>query len=182
MWCVPATAVQLKINVLKRKSTPCDYDAPVLADHSPLLIFFPPFFLIFLVYRLSALLWPGKGNRHTFFLSLFKQPPFFCAVCAIWFMVCQKSAMHEKLPPLWSRLASAPASPHSTFCFLNGLESTWASLVRQAKRFVLWGQTKAGFRSGLETCFTNTQHGSMARRHRTWFDPRGNHTQANSQG
>lgn len=118
----------------------------------------------------------GKRNLLTFFF--FSNIPLF--FFSLRFTVCQKSAMHEKLPPLWSSLAS-PASPYSSFCFLNGLESTWASLVRQAKSFVLRGQTKAGFRSGLETCFTNTRHGSMARSHQTGFDQRGNHTQANGQ-
>lgn len=71
-------------------------------------------------------------NREWICLSFFRSlsnSPFSFAVCALQFMVCQKSAMHEKLPP-----PPAPASRFSTLSFWIGSASTWASALWSAKQ------------------------------------------------
>ena len=135
MWCVPALLCCWK--QMCQSGNPHHVTMANLCSSITALAHF--LFSLYLLYFLwtVCLLCCGreKESAYVFFL-LFKHPPFLCAVCAIRFMVCQKSAMHEKLPPLWSCLAS-PASPYSSFCFLNGLESTWASLVHQSKELCL---------------------------------------------
>lgn len=111
--CGPPLLHSRKLNVSKRKSTSCDGCGGLTSADQPISC--SPLFQFFFHFSRSAnlLFWKAKKEGHSGALP-FKQSLF--AVLAIRFMVCQKSAMHEKPPP-------APASSPLTVSFPQ-----WAKL------------------------------------------------------
>lgn len=105
-----------------------------------------------------------KGRRmFKLIIPPFKQSLLFFAVLAIRFMVCQKSAMHVKLP--LCAFISTCLQPFSL------LVSQWAKLQSQPESCVLPSrETKGWFSLRPVSRFLSRQHGSLGQRHQTWLD------------
>lgn len=144
--CGPALLWSHKQNVSKRKSTSCDAcGGPTSAD----LQAYVPYFLFtsFNFYFLRSLKRKKeRKQRRMHELIPLQTVPFLFAVLAIRFMVCQKSAMHDKLQPHSTSLTPASTLSHSLFP--NGLSFSLSPVFCQAGRFVSWGQTKGWFSLG----------------------------------
>ena len=94
-------------------------------------------------------------------------------------MVCQKSAMHEKLPP--------HASTSTCFQPLSLSVSQWSELQSEPESCVLPSRETCLMRADKRPVSRspNRRHGSLGRRHQTWFSSKGKshtNTQAGSQG
>lgn len=137
--CGPPPLCSQRHNVSKRKSTSCDgCGGPAsAASHTPNFLFssfFAPYPLPFASFLLFC---KAKKKGHSFCITPLQKVPFLFAVLTIWFMVCQKSAIHEKPAHLWSRSTCLQFQSQ----FLNRLSFS-LPVFCQAERLLLRGQTK----------------------------------------
>lgn len=182
--CGPPLPSSQKKNVSKRKSTSsdgCGGPASALQSLTHWISCSP------LLSHLFPVSWEGlfcsfEKQRKTgipaffFFFNapLQKSPLSFFDGLAIRFMVCQKSAMHEKPPPL--------ASASTCFQLFSVTVSQWAELWSEPESCALPSRETSLMRTDKRQTYRslrpvslspNRHHGSLDRRHQTWFGSKG---------